>query len=374
MKDAVKALKKDFGSNAVILSTKEKISPSGHGKIYEVTAASANQPGDSKEQSIVNIDKHFTPILTKLNTIHESIPSKKTIESTALEISELKAYLMEVLKSKEGSLFENLSPDLISLEKQLRFLGVSQENIIEILHLKNITPLTPPSAIPTDKASNANIRNEVCKWIFKNIRISPKWNSDSAQTQFKIIIGPFGSGKSTLVSKLASLYSKIPGYKVAVLSIDCSRIAASDQMRIFCKILGLPFYTASNQDELLKVSKSLESHLVFVDSPGFGSKDRHQVEFLKNLFNDSYDAEYHLCLSNTDKELYNESFIQLTLPLCISSLSFTKIDESLTYGELFNLTKKWSIPLGHFSYGSCIMDEFERASKERVIERLFGKI
>lgn len=374
MKDAVKALKKDFGSEAVILSTKEKPSPTGQGKIFEVTAASTKPSSDHSSGASLDYAKYFDPLLSRLNLLFDSLPSKRTIESTAISINELKIYLMEVLKSKEGTIFENLPSELIAIEKHLRLIGISDVNITEaIKYLRSISPPNSP-AESNGKVFGDHVSTEICKWIYKSIRILPKWSFESSHNQYKVFIGGYGSGKSTLVSKLASYYLKHQGDTVAVLSLDHNRIAASDQMRVFCKILGVPFFTASNLQEVEKIEKSLKPSLIFVDTPGFGAKEIERIEYLRNIFSDHQDVEYHLSLSATEKEMYNESIIQLSLPLSISSISFSKIDESITYGDIFNIAKKWSIPLAYFCYGSKISDDFERATKERLIERLFGKI
>jgi flagellar biosynthesis protein FlhF len=374
MKDAVKALKKDFGSDAVIISTKEKPSVNGNGKIFEVTAASYKSSVDNKSTQNQDISSQLEPLLTKLNVLFDSLPSKKTIENVALGVNELKIYVMEALKAKDGALFENLPTELIGLQKHLSSIGISESNVFEaIKYLRNL-PSPTLAEIESSEFYSVQVKNELCKWIYKNIRIASKWEADAAHTTFKVIIGPYGSGKSTLIGKLASYYLKREKQNVAVISIDQSRIAAADQMRIFCKIAGVPFYTASTRDELGKITKNLGSTIVFIDTQGIGSKDKGNIDYIKSMFSESEDIEYHLCLSLTEKETYNEQVIQTALPLSISSISFTKIDESMTYGELFNLAKKWSIPLSYFSYGAQISEEFERASKERVIERLFGKI
>jgi flagellar biosynthesis protein FlhF len=59
-------------------------------------------------------------------------------------------------------------------------------------------------------------------------------------------------------------------------------------------------------------------------------------------------------------------------PLGLSSLAFTRLDEAFGYGEMFNLARTWGVPLSFFSVGQEIPEDLERASRERVVERIFG--
>lgn len=381
MKDAVKALKKDFGSDAVILSTKEKPSVSGRGKIYEVTAAasgSVKRDHHTKSRTDPEIHTYLEAILNRMNHFMDLMPSKATAQSTDAGISEIKLYLMEVLKTKAGSQFEGLSPDLFAVERHLRIMGVAEGSITELIkHLQGISQITKNAVdsqpINDSMSIREDIKSEAFKWMFKQIRIAPKWTVESNINQLKVLIGPYGAGKSTLIEKLASHFYKREKLPVQVVTLDDSRLAGSDQMRIFCKILGVPFYNAKDPSDISSLFKSnSNTHLTLVDTPGFGPRDSEALQKIKSFFGKDLEIEFHLCLSSTEKESYSEQIVKHAMKLGLSSLSFTKLDQTPTYGELFNLTKRWSIPLGYFTYGNGIPTDIERASKERVIERIFG--
>lgn len=58
--------------------------------------------------------------------------------------------------------------------------------------------------------------------------------------------------------------------------------------------------------------------------------------------------------------------------LGIQSLIFNRMDESWSYGEMFNLCLRWSLPLSFFGVGRSVPEDLEKASRERVVERIFG--
>ena len=75
---------------------------------------------------------------------------------------------------------------------------------------------------------------------------------------FKIMmVGLFGSGKTTTIGKLAKYYSK-RGYKVAALGLDVHRPAAPDQLEQICKQIGTPCFIDKKEKKPLKIYKEVE--------------------------------------------------------------------------------------------------------------------
>ena len=111
MKDVIKSVKQTLGSDAVILSTKEKASPNGKGTVYEVTAAassSTRKTGSSHAtQHLQQMNNGPTPdfdaINVRLTAIAEQIPTKRHLTNMDAGIHELKLLLLEALRLKENS-------------------------------------------------------------------------------------------------------------------------------------------------------------------------------------------------------------------------------------------------------------------------------
>ncbi|MBF0441246.1 MAG: flagellar biosynthesis protein FlhF, partial [Oligoflexales bacterium] len=102
------------------------------------------------------------------------------------------------------------------------------------------------------------------------------------------------------------------------------------------------------------------------------AKNKSNLSDLNAIKDLNIPVDFHLVLSITEKENQMDMVIRRFSEIGISSLIFTKIDETWSYGEIFNLSTKWSIPLSYFGIGQKIPEEIERASRERVCERIFG--
>ena len=114
--------------------------------------------------------------------------------------------------------------------------------------------------------------------------------------------------------------------------------------------------------------------LVLVDTPaGVSPKAPELIAELAALKETGLPLDVHLVLSMTDKEAQLDQAVRAFSPVGLASVAFTKLDESWSFGEIFNLSKRWALPpSSFFAIGQQIPDDVERASRERVIERLFG--
>jgi flagellar biosynthesis protein FlhF len=144
-------------------------------------------------------------------------------------------------------------------------------------------------------------------------------------------------------------------------------------MRVLCKIIGVPFATVNSPEEIAAiVAAKRDLELVLVDTGGVSPKNPDQIEQLATLKTSSMPFDFHLCLSITDKEQQMDAAIRAFSVIGLNSIMFSKLDESWSFGEIYNLSKKWGLPLSFFSIGQDIPDDIERATRERVIEKLFG--
>lgn len=382
MKEAVRAVKKTLGPDAVILSTKEKAVPNGKQPIFEVTAASNQYMTKPGAQSFrgneiplfdqkSDCDDSKTALDARVSVLLENIPHRQQITSIEVGMGELKAILIEALRSKDGSFLQGLPPHIVPIERQLRSMGIEDACLAELLrHLQNI-PIF--DAGQTGESIESYFRDHAIRWLMKRIKIAPRWNLIPGSLSIQAFAGPTGTGKSTLVAKLAAYYSRKEKCRVKVISVDQNRLAAAEQMRVFCKIIGIPFASAFSEDDLTgAIESSRDVDVVLIDTPGLSPKDREGIEALKIFRSKSIPIDFHLTLSTTEKESQMDHCIRSFSPLGIQSLIFTKLDESWSYGEIFNLSRRWGLALSFFGIGRSMPEDLERATRERVVERLFG--
>ncbi|MFQ5449143.1 MAG: flagellar biosynthesis protein FlhF [Nitrospinaceae bacterium] len=186
-------------------------------------------------------------------------------------------------------------------------------------------------------------------------------------------IGPTGAGKTTTIAKLAADFALRQQKKVAMISLDTYRMGAIDQLRIYGDIMRVPVESASNRKELREiVRRHADKDLILIDTTGRCHKDKAYSGQLKVMFGDLGNYETQLVLSVTAQEkIFEESFKQFK-PLGIDRVLFTKLDEGVCFGSLFNFSLRTRIPFSYFTMGQRVPEDLEVAESGKVIRLIFN--
>lgn len=157
-----------------------------------------------------------------------------------------------------------------------------------------------------------------------------------AKPHVVFFIGPTGVGKTTTIAKIASKYKVDYEKKVAFITADTYRIAATEQLQVYANILDAPMSIVYSKEELNEaIEKYAEYDLVFVDTAGFSHKNEEQKEDIRNLIqgvSPEYTSEVYLVLSATTKYRDLLDIVDTYRTISEFKLIFTKLDETSTYG------------------------------------------
>jgi signal recognition particle subunit SRP54 len=110
----------------------------------------------------------------------------------------------------------------------------------------------------------------------------------AAKKPFKImLVGLFGSGKTTTISKLAHYYKK-RNYKIATLGLDVHRPAARQQLKTLSDQVGVQCFIDEEEKDPLKIYKKFEPEyknydLLLVDTAGRDSLLQELIDELNSL-------------------------------------------------------------------------------------------
>lgn len=160
---------------------------------------------------------------------------------------------------------------------------------------------------------------------------------------------------------------------VAVLSTDSTKVGAVDQMKIYCQILNVPFAVIRNKQDWEWVFSQLRNvDHILVDFPGMQLREIEEIHHLKSLLPpDGFAPITHLCVSATGKDGDADDLARRYKVAEPNDLIFTNLDQSVQHGIIYNMQRRTGLPLHSFGIGNRIPEDFEPASKERVLDLIF---
>jgi len=102
-----------------------------------------------------------------------------------------------------------------------------------------------------------------------------------------MLVGLFGSGKTTTSGKLAKYYQK-RGYKVGLISTDTWRPAAYEQLQQLSQKVGVDFYGIKGEKNPVKIFQTYENDLkkydiVLIDTAGRDALNDELIEELNKI-------------------------------------------------------------------------------------------
>lgn len=195
----------------------------------------------------------------------------------------------------------------------------------------------------------------------------------ATDTQIVYIAGPTGVGKTTTIAKLAAEQLFKQGRKVGLITSDTYRISAVEQLRTYASILNIPLEVVQSPGDLQRALFRLEGcDLVLMDTAGRNYRNDMLVAELQSLLAKELRSETYLVLSLTSKsrdmKLIAEHFGKYKLDKVI----FTKLDETGSYGPLFNVLNDFPLTLSYMTNGQNVPDDLLMSSRGLLSEMLLG--
>lgn len=382
IQEALMKVKKDLGPEAVILYTKTFRKGGVLGMfgrpMAEITAGvDLNLLDDvSKRKSIgtavvdrTEVPAPKAPLAPVLNPTLAAggalDPARAKVKALQRELNEMKtssvASALRDLSSLEASSI--LSPGFTKLKKKM----VKQE-VEEFLIQKMVKGMMVENVDPEKS-------EEVFRWVQRFVEGALKIAQPSASVDYQKVlafVGPTGVGKTTTLAKLAARFNLMERKKVAMITADTYRIAATEQLKTYGRIMGIPVEVADSAEDVPEILKKYRAmDLVLIDTAGRSPSSDDQLEELKYFISKSQVDEIHLVLSATTKYYDMIRIIERFGSVApINRMIFTKLDETRYYGAFVNLMNNFQIPLSYYSTGQNVPDDLEVPEAHSLSERI----
>lgn len=408
MPEALGRIRQDLGNDAVILSSK-KVKQRGFLGIFYVTqlevVAAVNDGGyepskkktanstqsvkakeqpakptaeapvlhSSQEDTDVQIASARVPVQAAeaaLAAVQSTEVKRMPVQATAAEdglakeVQEMRSVLAKFLNQNE-----EMMPDSV---KQIRSELISNDldpDHVERLILKALQENNEINLI-----NEQEFRQILTNLIMKEINDSFLSSTLFPESRVVAFVGPTGVGKTTTIAKIAAEAMLKNKRKVGLITTDTYRIAAVEQLKIYANILQLPVEVVFSTDEIAQAIDNMQDRdLILIDTAGRNYQSSELVDELNGQLRASQPDETCLVLSLTTKSSDLENIVANFEDVSIDKFIFTKLDETSSYGAIYNLIHRFGKPLAYLTYGQNVPDDIETAEPERVARLVVGE-
>ncbi|MDP3734346.1 MAG: signal recognition particle protein Srp19, partial [Nanoarchaeota archaeon] len=197
----------------------------------------------------------------------------------------------------------------------------------------------------------------------------------SAKPTQILLVGLFGSGKTTTAGKLAFFYKK-RGYKTAVMQTDTWRPAAYDQLEQLAQKIGVDFFGIKREKDPLVIYHAFEKKLqdydvVIIDTAGRDALSQDLIAELNSL-NKAVEADERLLVIAADIGQAAQKQAQAFHDTChVSGVIVTKLEGTAKGGGALSACAVTKAPIVFIGIGEKTED-LEVFHPQRFVGRLLG--
>lgn len=190
-----------------------------------------------------------------------------------------------------------------------------------------------------------------------------------------MLVGLFGSGKTTTAGKLAKFYKK-RGYKVAVMQTDTWRPAAYDQLEQLAKDAGVDFLGIKNEQDPVTIYLAFQKKLsdydvIIVDTAGRDALSDDLIQELNEL-NNAVQAEHRLLVISADIGQAAQKQAQAFHESCnVTGVIVTKLEGTAKGGGALSACAVTHAPIIFIGVGEK-QDDLELFHPQRFVGKLIG--
>ncbi|EEH98354.1 MULTISPECIES: flagellar biosynthesis protein FlhF [Clostridium] len=369
MNEALTRIRYELGKDAIIISQR-KVRESGikgyfKPKLIEVTAALENNKIEKKNKFNVE-NKNEIDFKDSLDSIKKIIDDRKdskfdksqqlnkeinltNTDNIKEEVKEIKDLLNRVIKNT------NKEEEKDIVLEYLKDIDIDDELIKEVL---------------TDKYDNIDEFKTYFKELLEN-EIQVCTESLSGKV---VLVGPTGVGKTTTIAKLAGRLALIEKKKVGLITIDTYRIGAVEQLKTYAEIMNIPFKVVITLKEMENAVSELEDcDVILIDTTGRSSKNTMQISELR-AFTQKVNADHiALVISGTTKNRDIQTIINGYSEIGYEKIIITKLDETSSYGCIYNIIKKAQKPIAYITTGQNVPDDIRIPLKSEISKLILGE-
>lgn len=326
-KEVLDAIKAELGSDAVILSSRERQKDGC--RVFEITAGAERTEQDKSREKVSGA---FVP--SGWDDWHK-------------EWSRLKDHIYTLMQPSLH--LEKLTPHQRVALEYLQREGVESDVIVEFYNMLTAKRAEEPSMLKI-LASFVPVKS----FAFENY-----------PQRVHIITGPYGAGKTSTALRMALLRKQQkPHHQVAFINTDSLRGNGRLVLRHWADLSGFPYFEAPDREAVFAALKACgDANCIFIDMQGLAKNEK--LEDKLRMFGlDSVQASVHIVLSPHYQ--YLKEILKRYKSAFPSSLVWTKLDEAEHYAEIINIAAWTAMPVSALSFGAELQGTLLPADEAQI--------
>lgn len=189
-----------------------------------------------------------------------------------------------------------------------------------------------------------------------------------------LLLGLFGSGKTSTAAKVARFYQK-KGLKPALVCCDVVRPAAYEQLQQLAAKIDVPFYGEKNEKDSSKVLKNamkkVQSDVLIVDSSGRNALDQELIKEIKSISDLLIPDERILVIPADIGQAAKEQANAFHNALGITDVIVTKLDATAKGGGALTACHETGAKVKFITVGETAED-LDLYDPQKFVARLIG--
>ncbi len=361
LKEALAQVRRDLGSRALILETREvrrrRMFGLGSRELIEVTASS--EPAEARG---AGPGSPVAPVAIP------SASSEALHSRFGEQLSRLHAMVEDL--SRHGRL-DHLLPDLPG-ELVPTYAELLEADVPEAL-ARRLVRYVAERIEPGDVGRPEVVRDVLREAVESCVPVAPPIAAVAGTRRVVALVGPTGVGKTTTVAKLAANFKLAHGLRPGLVTVDTYRIAAVEQLRTYAEIIDLPLAVANAPGEMARAIDELgDVDLVLIDTAGRSPRDEVKIRELAAFLAAARPDEVHLVLSAVAGERSLRAAVERFAVVRADRLILTKLDEADGLGGVLAVLGQADRPVSYLTTGQAVPDDIEPADRARLARLILG--
>ncbi|MEA2100205.1 MAG: flagellar biosynthesis protein FlhF [Campylobacterota bacterium] len=273
---------------------------------------------------------------------------------------------------KAPDIHSNIPPEFAEIYRLASQSGMNKE------HLNAIMKMTLEHMPSKMRDNSLTVKRYFQTLLRKMIPIRLETTPSKGNKKVIMLVGPTGVGKTTSIAKLAARYSYLmkQKYKVGLVVLDTYRIGAVEQLMQYARMMKLGIETVVDPPEFSNALDLLRHcDYILIDTMGSSPYDKGKIEKIYECLeanNTEFNIDVVLVMPSSikyeDLKVTYDNFSSLN----IDTMMFTKLDETMGFGNIFSLAYETKKPISYFSIGQEVPEDLVSASSDFLVDCLLN--